>query len=369
MTNETFTYDNYTFEIEHDIKQIKVKLIDNSLMEMYEEIINEENIKIKPIKKFYLIFTRSLNKQESYNISIINQNSKIQCSFSYNNEIIDLEDCFVLNKMTGNNSRELLNSNIKSFDMSTSISIFERCKKYIEQQINDMLTPVFGCNIKTGEPIKFNINSKVLDFRPFNLEPCEYYESEGGKPWVFFENYSINEFNKFTKVQKIIFDSVLSPIYINNSSVNIDINDRRYQVTTASVGSPSDVVGSIGYIHKHKSTGSIFNSGIISFPSVTEIEIYISKFDQLSKDLYDQLSSFIAFISLPNLKKISIINNGCSLLYNPTFILSNLRNSFHKYRDIPKVDHIILKNMNIDPTTFSQALLLATKYKIKFEII
>ena len=61
MDPETITYENYTFKFNVTKDQIKVNMTDNILMEIYEGIVKEDDIYVKPIKKFYSMIIRALN--------------------------------------------------------------------------------------------------------------------------------------------------------------------------------------------------------------------------------------------------------------------------------------------------------------------
>ena len=108
MDIETITYDNYIFKIELDKNQIKLNMTDNTLMEIYEGTVKEDDLYVKPIKKFYSMIIRSLNKETSFNFSIDNRNSKMVCTVSYSTEMVDLEEHIILNKISATESRELL---------------------------------------------------------------------------------------------------------------------------------------------------------------------------------------------------------------------------------------------------------------------
>ena len=187
MDIEIITYDNYTFKIELDTNQIKINMTDNTLIEIYDGIVKEDDINIKPIKKFYSMIIRALNKETSFNFSINNRNSKIVCTVYYSTVMIDLEEQIILNKISANESNELI--------------LMRRIN-----ELENMLTPIFGIIIEPREYMKFKLDSKVLDFRIFN-----YDINNKGKYDLF--PTSVLEFTKFINVKKIIYDTVLSPVY------------------------------------------------------------------------------------------------------------------------------------------------------------
>ena len=83
-------------------------MTDNILMEIYEGSVKEDDLYIKPIKKFHSMIIRSLNKDPSFNFSMDTQNSKIVCTVSYSTDMVDIEEYIILNKISACESRELL---------------------------------------------------------------------------------------------------------------------------------------------------------------------------------------------------------------------------------------------------------------------
>jgi hypothetical protein len=74
MTMDTIIINNYKFELELLLTQITIKLTDTKIYEMYEITINEnDDMCVKPLKKFYSMIVNSLNKEINYNIIINNK--------------------------------------------------------------------------------------------------------------------------------------------------------------------------------------------------------------------------------------------------------------------------------------------------------
>lgn len=330
MDIETITYDNYTFKIDLDTNQIKLNMTDNTLMEIYEGTVKEDELYVKPIKKFYSMIIRSLNKEPSFNFAIDNRNSKMVCTVSYSTDMVDIEEHIILNKISSSESRELL--------------LMQRIN-----ELENMLTPIFGINVKTGEYIKFKLDSKVLDFRIFNLE---FYMDTCNKYELF--NTSVFELLKFTNVKKIIYDTKLSPIYylcIENDINNI-YGRGNYYLRYINYSA----VENVDVTRFNQNLRNIFawNDKLV-FPSVTEIEVYVN--DKLYQ---------VGFHSFPNLEKISIINNGLS---SPTIHEFDLLGSYLCLSKtiIKKLNHVIIKNIWV--TNEEKSRQYAKKHNIKLDII
>ena len=145
MNIETITYDNYTFKIELDKNQIKINMTDNTLMEIYEGTVKEDVLYVKPIKKFYSMIIRSLNKETSFNFSIDNRNSKIVCTVSYSTEMVDMEEYIILNKISASESRELLLVR-KVKELEQQIINQDSELKLIKSGLSDFINLIRNCN-------------------------------------------------------------------------------------------------------------------------------------------------------------------------------------------------------------------------------
>ena len=110
-------------------------------------------------------------------------------------------------------------------------------------------------------------------------------------------------------------------------------------------------------------------------PSVTEIVIYTSKLIKYGKhhsilEVRCVGCDLIYTSSFPNLKKISIINNGSS----EKISLSSLMGCtdpkrYGRIPPLPKLNHIIVKGINFYPGSFEESQVLALRYKIKLDVI
>jgi hypothetical protein len=275
----TIIYDNYKFEIELSESQININLTKTDLLDVYKGFVNEADIYVKPIKKFYLMIGKALNKEPNYNIIITEKKGQMICSFSYNNEMIDIEETITCTKVNSDKTKELL--------------LVKRVK-----ELEDMLTPIFGFNTETGENIKFDINSTVLDFRPFNID-----EKNLTKFKLF--NTSVFEFNKFKNVKKIIYNHILSPVYMTSEDFHIEYKPPVYMTLNGIYKQYKPIESHQRRSHFNNQPQSyipIFSGycKFLSMPSVIEIEVYLNKNSNAGV-----LASYPCF---QNLRKISVIN-------------------------------------------------------------
>jgi hypothetical protein len=274
----------------------------------------------------------ALSGEPNYSFIIDTKKTPIECRFAYNTEMIDIEESITFTKVNTQKTKELL--------------LIERVK-----ELTELVTPIFGyCGF--GEKMIFNIDSKVLDFRPFD-------------DFTTFNN--ICEYNKFKKVYKIIINTT-SAIF----TINLEKCPSKYTCGCRNIMNPHIIATTtiVARITCHAHTNNIlngpapikqhFNHEMIYLPSVTEIEVYFIA----DKGYTDFVNEFTKFESCPNLSKLTIIgeNKGSVVLD----VNNMLETSVNK-----KLKHIILKGMspNIEPSTLDKAKLFIQTHKIRLDII
>ena len=398
MDIETITYENYTFTIEQEKNQIKVNMTDNTIMEIYEGFVKESDLYVKPIKKFYSMIIKALNKEQYFKFSVDTRDSKMVCTLSYNNDIMEFEEYIILSKLEARETTEIL--------LVTRIKELEK-----------MLTPVFGYG-NFGQKMIYDLDCNIIDFRPYDN-------------YTRYTNFQ--DFNKFTKVTKIIM-STDSKIFTGACNTQVSemkmnqcgcgLQDNQPQLIEKAIdiinNTPTcntsvecftimcDLVKSQFYenammyatdpyrvisvlnitCNTHNGRGNNilylrtyfiplnhFNHPSVYLLSVTEVEVFCNlSYTNLERD-------FTKFGSLPNLKKLSFIGSACksvSTIIGPACKYDS--KSVTPFLDIhslistspnKKLKHLILKNMSecILPETIDKAKLFAQVNNIKLEII
>jgi hypothetical protein len=90
---DTIVVDNYKFELQlMSTDEIYIRLVDMQLEILYDAFLNISNLSIKPLDKFYLMITNSLNKIPNYKVTIDINNNKVNLKFSYTTEMVHLEE-------------------------------------------------------------------------------------------------------------------------------------------------------------------------------------------------------------------------------------------------------------------------------------
>jgi len=185
MTHFKTIYDNYEFDFDIVDTKINIKLTDTERINLYEVTINEVDICIKPINKFISMIENALSSVPNYSVSITIKGDQIICYFSYITEMVNINETIIFTKVDTQKTKELL--------------LIERVK-----ELTELVTPVFGYGM-FGETMVFDINSKILDFRPFD-------------DYTRYSNFQ--DYNKFKKVTKIIM-STDSKLFCNKLCGNI----------------------------------------------------------------------------------------------------------------------------------------------------
>lgn len=359
MSEFTFSHDKYKFEIKLQVDQINIKLTDIELLDLYEGSVKETDIYVKPIKKFYTMIEKAFSREPNYNFTIQENKSQLYCCFAYNNEMVDIEETVTFTKVNTQKTKELL--------------LIDRVK-----ELTEIATPEFGYR-DFGEIMTFNIDSKFLDFRPYD---------------DYTRHTNFSDYNKFKKVRKIIM-STKSNVFCVSMKQNVNSDTITYDcgckatikaaaaainaTTAAAIASTTAVISSTviafsvlightcpihgGYqinINRFLDAVIQFNHPSVYMPSVTEVEVHCSPYNELVRD-------FTKFRSLPNLEKLVLIqsdNTGFSSAFLDVHCMIST---------IPtkKLKHIILKNMSqwIKSETVEKAKLFAQVNHISLEII
>ncbi len=229
--------------------------------------------------------------------------------------MVDIEESITFNKNNCQESKEkLLLTRIKELTILT--------------------TPIFGFR-NFGELMSFNIDTKIIDFRPFD-------------DYNVYLNFV--EYNKFKKVNKIIISTYSKiftcgiknrlepefscgcsiPLHNNKDYYNKSIFNHINKLLSLEIDSAWELYHNISCIHithnllisecrcpvhgkcylptvKIFKPVSHFNHPSIYIPSVTEIEVYCSPYNKTMVSYYNFEEYFTFFGSLPNLEKIELI--------------------------------------------------------------
>jgi len=349
MSNLTIIYDNYKFEIELFGTHLNVKLTDIEQLDIYECSVKEADIYVKPIKKFYSMIEKGLSREPNYNVTINDKKTPLVCSFAYSTEMVDIEESVSFTKVNTQKTKELL--------------LIERVK-----ELTELATPVFGYR-NFGERMTFNIDSKVLDFRPFD-------------DYTMYPHIKLLDYDKFRKAKKIIL-STDSKVFCG--TCNRPIEKMQYncgcpanrtlafvEFVTFNVGDVATTTSkytsklNCGSHPNHFDVSSNFtptnhfNHPSVFLPSVTEIEVFCSPYENLERE-------FSKFGSLPNLEKLSLVQRDNTDFRGPFIDIHSLISTSPN----KKLKHIILKNMStwIKPDTVDKAKLFAQVNHIRLEII
>jgi len=326
MAIDTITVDNYKFELELSPPQIKIKLTDTTSYDMYEGIVNEDDIYVKPIQKFYSMIIKSLNKESNYKFTMIDKKTTLICTISYSNEMVDIDEHIKFTKLEDHKTKELI--------------LLDRIRD-LEEQVkeNNILTFCYCSDPQLGnESFSFDINSTELDFRR-----CCY---ESTRISYFYNNKSLDEnnFNRFKKVKKIITNNITYEYVKDTYETDSFLFER---------------------VPNSKIIFRIYNQRFIFMPNVIEIIIHLGV--SINESIPTTYTIPISHLSFPNLEKISYVIDR--LMPRLTFQLDTL--SAHKGGEFKKLKIIKLQDFVKNGVVVGDEInlkLYAQAHGIKLEI-
>jgi len=335
--------------------QINIKLTEMNLYNLYQAIINESGIYVKPIRKFYSMFMKALNKEPDFNLTIIEKKGQLICNFGYDNEFVNIEETITFTKIDTQTTKELL--------------LIDKIKE-LEQKIIDLESVMVGVQIKTdlktgdrtSQVVKFNCNSTVLDFSPYKDDLNFRFEHT---PNLF-------DYNRFTKVKKIIIGLDVLTIIPPGSHGGINIFSKSEFYSLYTVEELVILCDCLDNIDINDYSGSKFYSlyDLCITSSCGLKDSIVHNGHSKPKDMITYLH-YISNIQLPNLKKISFLKSQVisfthipcigtgSTLFIPITI-EEPASGTGLYPRFPKLKHIVFQNLKFYPKRESD------KVKIEF---
>jgi hypothetical protein len=186
MSSEIYTFNNYTFNLELESNQINIKLIDNTILEMYEGVVKQKEIYIK-LDKFYSMIVKSINNEPNYKMTIRNTYSLFMCIITFNSEVIDFEKKIILDKISSYKIKELLLIE-KIKQLKERNNILDQENKELSDQLDKMTQEIREINIKNkyflDHAAEIEQSTKVLKNTIFPKKSLQLNDNE--KYWSYF---------------------------------------------------------------------------------------------------------------------------------------------------------------------------------------
>jgi hypothetical protein len=223
INNPTHKYENFSFEIKLNENEILIKIQNINTNIIYEGILNNKNIHIKPLTKFNIMLNRSLEKEENYNITfeeINDTHNKLIVKILFNNDILDIEQSFTLNELI---MEEQEKHKYKIMFLENEIKYLKSIVSELKQ--NDDTFLLMSKVISVTDQVRGVKNNHVIEYKfPKNLEDfdlCKFIQDTDIKRDNFTESYSpnkgtllkLNDLSNFTNLKKINIPNIN---YINN---------------------------------------------------------------------------------------------------------------------------------------------------------
>lgn len=307
----TEVYNNYLFELNKKNNEIIIKIQNSNTSKLYEGIISENNISIKPFSKFNLMLTRALSFENNYTITFNETQTTIIVCILFNNHVIDIEETFTLNEVYiselekqkykiislenkfKNENKELLEK-IELLENKNK-ELHEGINELIEKkQVNDTKQEVFNNMVKhlywncTGG--NFNIPHKKNIKNKLDLEMLPSCDTEIEINFSFFcgnthviKNVEeiINQDIIYNNIKKINF--LFSNLINNNWGGYTDLMKTLYQNKELYYATLSKI---INIIKKHFPNSKVECSGSPYYFEHIEYFLFISKTADNQKAIY-----------------------------------------------------------------------------------
>ena len=156
----------YKFDIELLNTSINIKVFNTTSLDLYEGSVNEAEIYVQPISKFYKMLVSGLNKENNFNFEINNLTDKLKCQLNYLNEFVDIEEFIILNKKANNKAVEYhLNNKIEVLEKQVKL-LSELLKNTIEHKLDDKIISLSKIEIDKKHLEMIKTNGMFLQYIP-----------------------------------------------------------------------------------------------------------------------------------------------------------------------------------------------------------
>jgi hypothetical protein len=129
---QTIHFSDYKFDITLEPTNININIFNSKTMDLFEGSINQNDIYINPLDKFYKMLSNGLESKPGFTFSIESLTDKLKCKLNYTTEFIDLEEIFVVNKKANNKAVE--------YHLNNKIEVLEEKNKLLNNQIDFLKT-------------------------------------------------------------------------------------------------------------------------------------------------------------------------------------------------------------------------------------
>ncbi len=180
----TIIYSNYKFDIILEQTSVTIKVFDTITMNLYEGIVNENEIYVNPICKFVKLLVSALENQPDFSIGITKSNNAFKCQLQYKTAFIELEETFLLTQVS--NTQEV------EYHMWNKINELESKYENLKQmnlKMSEQFTKLTDCvNSLLNE-------NKELKYKIKQSEVREVVEQvqHGGPVYKLFKYVPIND--------------------------------------------------------------------------------------------------------------------------------------------------------------------------------
>ena len=129
---QTIHFSDYKFDITLEPTIININIFNSKTMDLFEGSINQNDIYINPLDKFYKMLSSALESKPGFTFLIESLTDKLKCKLNYTTEFVDLEEIFVVNKKENNKAVE--------YHLNSKIEVLEEKNKLLNTQVDLLKT-------------------------------------------------------------------------------------------------------------------------------------------------------------------------------------------------------------------------------------
>ena len=219
ISNPTHLYGSYAFEIKQNEKETSIKIQNVSTFSIFEGILTEKDISIKPFSKFNIMINRALANENYYSIEFNeirgendNKNNVLDVQILFSNDVIDISQPFTLKEvfidekekqkfkiMSLENEIKNLKSNVIKLKESNETIL-------LMSKVISVLDEVTGKNENVVIEYKFPKNLEFFDYCEFMKDADIEKISRDQPPQVYLNSGTIlyhNSLSVFTNLKKL----------------------------------------------------------------------------------------------------------------------------------------------------------------------
>jgi hypothetical protein len=242
ISKPTHLYGRYAFEIKQNEKETSIKIQNVCTFSIFEGILTEKDIYIKPFSKFNIMINKALENENNYSIEFNeihdendNKNNVLDIQILYSNDFLDISQPFTLKEVfIGEKEKQKfkimsLENKIKNLK-SNVIKLKESNETiFLMSKVISVLDEVTGKNENVVIEYKFPKNLEFFDYCEFMKDAdIKQITEDGNNTFSIILNSGLllyhNELSVFTNLKKLKIPKITMIYPVKKGKCNIYSN-------------------------------------------------------------------------------------------------------------------------------------------------